>query len=122
MLQVIEEVQYYRDDQVENIDHFKAVHQRFRLDKLHCGIIDLDGFNLMLQEKDKGFYLMFHQAPKETLQQIWNLLNQVTIVMYMKVPISKGESIIDEKKYKPPKFAEDIRRLANRKQKEEKGE
>lgn len=119
MLQDIEQIHYFRDDQVEHIDHFKAVHQRFQLDKLHSAIIDLDGFNLMMQDKDKGFYLMFHRASRETLQQIWDLLKQVTIVMYMKVPLEKGEKIINEEKYTPPRFAEDLRRKANQQRKAE---
>ena len=95
MLQKIERICYERDDQIPKSSCFKAVHQRFRINDLRCGIVKTDGPSLVIQDREKNYYLLFRDAPEELLLQIWELLKQVSVSMYMEVPIKKTETIIE---------------------------
>ena len=98
MLQDIERIKYYRDDQVPRTSRYKAVHQKFTLDKTKCGIVNVDGPVFVVLLKNESF-LIFRSDSKETLQQIWDLLKQVSISMSMMVPLKKSEKIINEEQF-----------------------
>jgi len=103
MLQDITQIQYRRDDQLQEKVHYRAVHQRFRLEESSVEIVDLDGANLVVLNPGKKCYLIYRCASKEVLRQLWELLKQVSISMYMKVPLQKDERITEEKKVLPDK-------------------
>lgn len=100
MLQDIERIQYYRDDQIPRTLHYKAVHQRFTLDKTKCGIVNVDGPAFVVLLKNESF-LIFRSDSKDMLQQIWDFLKQVSISMSMMVPLKKSEKIISEEQFAP---------------------
>lgn len=100
MLQDIERIQYYRDDQIPRTLHYKAVHQRFTLDKTKCGIVNVDGPAFVVLLKNECF-LIFRSDSKDMLQQIWDFLKQVSISMSMMVPLKKSEKIISEEQFAP---------------------
>ena len=103
MLQEITQIQYHRDDQLPEKVHYKAVHQRFRLEEARVEIVDLDGANLVVLNPGKKCYLIYRCASKDVLRQIWELLKQVSISMYMKVPLQKDERIAGEEQFLPDK-------------------
>lgn len=103
MMQEITQIQYHRDEQITEEVHYKAVHQRFRLEDARVEIVDLDGANLVVLNPGKNCYLIYRSASKEVLRQIWELLKQVSISMYMKVPLQKDEHIAGGKQFLPDK-------------------
>ena len=100
MLQDIERIQYFRDDQIPRTSHYKAVHQRFTLDKAKTAIVNVDGFALAILLENECF-LIFRSPSKESLQQLWDLLKQTSISMSMTVPLRKSEKIITEEQFAP---------------------
>ncbi len=99
MMQDIERVHYFRDDQIPQIMFFRAVQQRFRLEDVRCGIVNVDGPNLVILDRQRKFYLICRHDSTELLQQIQSLLRRVSISMYMEVPLRKTEFIIDEEEF-----------------------
>ena len=114
MTENIEYIQFMRDDQIPKSVRYTAVHQQFRLDALLSGFVELEGPNLVIEQKEKVFYLLFRDAPRELLEQLYAILKQVSITMYMRVPLSGAESIVEKEKFLPPKFAEKIRRMGRK--------
>ena len=99
MLREIELVDYKRDDQIPKTSYFKAIHQQFRLTDVRYGIVDVDGSNLVISNK-RNCYLIFRSAPREILQQIQELLTQVSISMSMEIPLERRETITDEEQFR----------------------
>ena len=73
------------------------------LEDARIEIVDLDGANLVVLNPGKKCYLIYRCASKEVLRQIWELLKQVSISMYMKVPLQKDERIAGEEQFLPDK-------------------
>ena len=103
MMQDIERIHYLRNDQIPKTMYYRAIHKKFRTEDARCGIVSVDGPSLVILDREDKFYLIFRNGSRELLQQIQELLKQVSISMYMEVPLRKTESIIDEENFLPEK-------------------
>lgn len=99
MMQDIERIHFLRDDQIPQIMFFRAVQQRFRLEDVRCGIVEVEGPNLVILDRQKKFYLICRHDSKVILQQIRELLSEVSISICMEIPLRKTESILDEENF-----------------------
>ena len=108
MMQDIERIHYYRDDQIPQIMFFRAIQQRFRLADVRCGIVNVDGPKLVILDKQRKFYLICKHESTDILQQIKNLMEQISISIYMEIPLRKTESIIDEEEFVSDESEQDL--------------
>ena len=108
MMQDIERIHFLRDDQIPRIMSFRAVQQRFRLDDVCCGIVEVDGPNLVILDRKGKFYLIFRHDSKEILSQIRDLLGKVSFSISMEVPLRKTESILTEEDFAVEESEEDL--------------
>ena len=88
--------------------HSRAIHKRFCLKETKHGIVEVDGPNLVILDRQKEFYLIYRHESADLLQQLQVLLDQVSISMYMEVPLRNTESIIDEEKFVPDESEQDL--------------
>lgn len=95
----IKEVHYLRDDQIPKTMYFRGINQRFSMKNVISGIVEIDGPSLVILDRKKNFYLIIRQESKDSQKQILELLKDVSISMYMEVPLRKSESIPDEENY-----------------------
>lgn len=107
-MQDIERIHYYRDDQIPKTMFFRGVQQRFRLADVRCGIVNVDGPNLVNLDKHGKFYLICRHESAALLQQIRDLLEQVSISIYMEVPLRKNESITNEEEFVADESDQDL--------------
>ncbi len=68
MMQDIERIHYYRDDQIPQIMFFRAIQQRFRLADVRCGIVNVDGPKLVILDRQRKFYLICKHESTDILQ------------------------------------------------------
>ena len=108
MMQDIERIHYYRDDQISQIMFFRAIQQRFRLADVRCGIVNVDGPKLVILDKQRKFYLICKHESTDILQQIQNLMEQISISIYMEIPLRKTESSIDEEEFVSDESEQDL--------------
>jgi len=101
MMENIERIHYFRDDQIPEIMHFRAIQKRFNPKDTKHGIVDVDGPNLVILDKESKYYLICHHPSREVLQQILELIEKISISMYMEVPLKNTESIINEEEFSP---------------------
>ena len=52
-------------------------------------------------DKESKYYLICHHPSREVLQQILELIEKISISMYMEVPLKNTESIINEEEFSP---------------------
>ena len=114
MMQDIERIHYLRDDQIPKTMYYRAIHKKFRAEDARCGIVSVDGPSLVILDREDKFYLIFRNGSRELLQQIQELLKQVSISMYMEVPLRKTESIIDEEDFIPPKTEQKLLKITKK--------
>ena len=98
-MQDIERIHYYRDDQIPKTMFFRGVQQRFRLADVRCGIVNVDGPNLVNLDKHGKFYLICRHESAALLQQIRDLLSEVSISICMEIPLRETESILGEEDF-----------------------
>ena len=60
MMENIERIHYFRDDQIPEIMHFRAIQKRFNPKDTKHGIVDVDGPNLVILDKESKYYLICH--------------------------------------------------------------
>ena len=75
----IERIHYFRDDQIPEIMHFRAIQKRFNPKDTKHGIVDVDGPNLVILDKESKYYLICHHPSREVLQQILELIENKDI-------------------------------------------
>ena len=108
MMEDIERIHFFRDDQIPQTMHFRAIHKRFCPKDTKHGIVEVDGPDLVILDRNGKYYLICHHTSKVLLQQIMELLEQVSISMYMEVPLRKTESIIDEEDFSLDEYELDL--------------
>ena len=98
-MQDIERIHFLRDDQIPRVMSFRAIQQRFRLEDVRCGIVEVEGPNLVILDRQKKFYLICRHDSKVILQQIRDLLSEVSISICMEIPLRETESILGEEDF-----------------------